>query len=93
MACLLAITVDSPSSMSSCPMWVIRVRPCSWASTGPAEREKPSCTGPWTRPHSAFPVVMTAPNMRTSKKAWHIHCRAWSWSAGLAVPGCRPSAA
>lgn len=46
------------------------------------ERENPIWTGPWTRPAclSRLPVVMTAPNMRTSKKLRHIHSWADLWS-------------
>lgn len=60
----------------------MRVMECSSATMGSTERAKVSRTGPRTWPQ-LVPVDMTAPNVRTSKKFWHIHWRAWLTSSAL----------
>jgi hypothetical protein len=69
-------------SASASVATAMRVMECSSATMGSTERAKVSCTGPRTWPQLT-PVDMTAPKVRTSKKFWHIHCRASATSSAL----------
>ena len=71
----------SCSCFSHSVVTAMRVMDCSRETIGWMERAKASCTGPRTWP-ALTPVLITAPNMRTSKNVWHIQRRTRS-SAGL----------